>query len=140
MVEKPPSFLYYNSAMPTVRFPAVMKYYVNNQAEFSVPAKTVSELINNVIEQYPSIKFHLVDAKGDLRKHFNVFINGKHIRDLNGMDTLLKEDDKVILMASAAGDRKGNLTGLALVSIVINLRINRGGFTGWIAARSVRFG
>ena len=89
--------------MPTVRFPAVMKYYVNNQSEFIVAAATVNELINQVIEQYPSIKFHLMDAEGNLRRHFNIFINGTHIRELNGMDTPLKEDDKVILMASAAG-------------------------------------
>ena len=89
--------------MPTVRFPAVMKYYVNNQVEFFVPAATVNELLDQVIAQYPSIKFHLVDSGGNLRKHFNVFVNGTHIRDLNGMETLLNEEDKVILMASAAG-------------------------------------
>ena len=89
--------------MPTVRFPAVMKYYVNNQTEFFVPATTVKEVMSQVIEQYPSIKFHLVDSEGRLRKHFNVFVNGTHIRDLNGMDTPLNEEDKVILMASAAG-------------------------------------
>ena len=89
--------------MPAVRFPAVMKYYVNNQAEFLVPATTVNELITKVIEQYPSAKFHLIDAEGNLRRHFNIFVNGTHIRDLNGMDTPLKEEDKVILMASAAG-------------------------------------
>jgi molybdopterin converting factor small subunit len=95
--------LYYNTGMATVRFPAVMKYYVNNQTEFSVPAVTVSELVREVIEQYPSVRFHLVDTDGNLRKHFNVFVNGVHIRDLDGMATPLKEDDKVILMASAAG-------------------------------------
>ncbi len=89
--------------MPTVRFPAVMKYYVNNQAEISVPAQTVSELVSLVMEQYPSIKFHLVNREGNLRKHFNVFVNGTHIRELDGMDTALREDDRVILMASAAG-------------------------------------
>ena len=89
--------------MPIVRFPAVMKYYVNNQAEFFVPAATVSDLVKEVVEQYPSVKFHLVDAEGNLRKHFNVFVNGTHIRDLNGMDTRLNQEDKVILMASAAG-------------------------------------
>ena len=93
----------YNTAMPTVRFPAMMKYYVNNQAEFVVPASTVQEVVDQVIQEYPSIKFHLVDAEGRLRKHFNVFVNGTHIRDLNGMDTRLQEADKVILMASAAG-------------------------------------
>jgi sulfur-carrier protein len=94
---------HYNTAMPTVRFPAMMKYYVNNQTEFAVPASTVKELVDQVIREYPSIKFHLVDSEGKLRRHFNVFINGTHIRDLQGMDTHLKEDDKVILMASAAG-------------------------------------
>lgn len=89
--------------MPIVRFPAVMQYYLNNQTEFSVSASTASELIEKIIENYPSVKFHLVDADGNLRKHFNVFVNGTHIRDLKGMDTPLNEEDKVILMASAAG-------------------------------------
>jgi molybdopterin converting factor small subunit len=89
--------------MPIVRFPAVMKYYVNNQTEFSVSALTVRGLIDQVVEQYPPVKFHLLDSEGQLRRHFNIFVNGVHIRDLNGMDTPLKDDDKVILMASAAG-------------------------------------
>ena len=89
--------------MPTIRFPAVMKYYVNNQSEFSISASTASELIQKIIEQYPAIKFHLVDAEGNLRRHFNIFVNGIHIRELKGMETPLKEDDKVVLMASAAG-------------------------------------
>lgn len=89
--------------MPTVRFPAVMKYYVNNQTEFSVPASTVQELIGRVLEQYPAVKFHLVDADGNLRRHFNVFVNGIHIRELDGLNTPLSDADRVILMASAAG-------------------------------------
>jgi molybdopterin converting factor small subunit len=94
---------HYNTPMPTVRFPNVMKYYVNNQTEFFVPASTVQDLVDQVVELYPSVKFHLVDSDGSLRKHFNVFVNNIHIRDLEGMETRLKEDDEVILMASAAG-------------------------------------
>ncbi len=89
--------------MPTVRFPAAMKYYVNNQAEFSISALTIQELLDRIVQQYPSIKFHLLDSEGQLRRHFNIFVNGIHIRDLDGMDTSLKDEDKVILMASAAG-------------------------------------
>lgn len=89
--------------MPIVRFPNVMKFYVNNQSEFFVPASTVQDLLNQVVEQYPAVKFHLVDSEGNLRRHFNIFVNQVHIRDLDGMETKLKEDDKVILMASAAG-------------------------------------
>ena len=89
--------------MAIVRFPAVMKYYVNNQTEFSVSAATAGDLIEKIIAQYPTVRFHLVDSEGRLRKYFNVFVNGTHIRDLNGLATPLREEDKVILMASAAG-------------------------------------
>jgi len=80
-----------------------MKFYVDNQTEFEVNGSTVAELINNVLICYPALKPHLFDAAGALRRHFNIFVNGIHLRDLNGMDTPLKEGDKVILMASAAG-------------------------------------
>ena len=87
-----------------------MKYYVNNQSEFSVTAATVQGLITQVVQQYPGVKFHLLDSEGQLRRHFNIFVNGVHIRDLQGMETPLNDDDKVILMASAAGGQNHNVS------------------------------
>jgi sulfur-carrier protein len=89
--------------MATVRFPNVMKFYVNNQSEFQVPASTVGVLIDQIVAEYPSVRMHLLDSNGNLRRYFNIFVNGTHIRDLNGLDTAIGDDDKVILMASAAG-------------------------------------
>ena len=89
--------------MPIVRFPALMKYYVDNQSEFSVDGSTIAEVLDNILLRYPTLKTHLFDSNGNLRRHFNIFVNGVHLRDLSGMETDLKEDDKVILMASAAG-------------------------------------
>ena len=89
--------------MPVVRFPNVMKFYVDNQSEFHVSGETVSEIVEQIVRQYPAIQFHLLDSNGKLRRHFNIFVNGTHIRDLNGMATPLRDEDKIILMASAAG-------------------------------------
>jgi molybdopterin converting factor small subunit len=89
--------------MPIVRFPALMKFYVDNQIEFPAVGATVAELIDNVIARYPALKPHLFEPGGNLRRHFNIFVNGEHIREINVLDTALKEDDKVILMVSAAG-------------------------------------
>ena len=89
--------------MPTVKFPALMKFYVDNQSEFPVNGATVVELLENILMRYPALKPHLFDTNGDLRRHFNIFVNGVHVRDLDGLKTVLKEEDKVILMASAAG-------------------------------------
>lgn len=89
--------------MPTVKFPAMMKFYVDNQTEFEISGSTVSELLTNILERYPALRPHLFDAKGEVRRHFNIFINGVHLRDLGGLTTPLRDGDKVVLMASAAG-------------------------------------
>lgn len=80
-----------------------MKYYVDNQSEFSVAGGRVADLLDNILQQYPGLRPHLFDSNGELRRHFNIFVNGIHIRELAGMETKLKDDDKVIFMASAAG-------------------------------------
>ncbi len=90
-------------AMPIVRFPPVMKYYLENQNEFAVQAATVAEISRIVIERYPMVKSHLVDSDGNIRRHFSIFVNGEHIRELNGLETALNENDRVILTASSAG-------------------------------------
>lgn len=89
--------------MPIVRFPALMKFYVDNQSEFSANGSTIADLLEDILARYPALKPHLFDSKGELRRHFNIFVNGVHQRELNGMDTALKEEDKIILMASVAG-------------------------------------
>jgi molybdopterin converting factor small subunit len=89
--------------MPTIRFPAALKYYVDNQTELDIPASSLTEILSALATRYPSLKFHLLDSDGKLRRHFTVFVNGENIRDLNGIDTPLRPDDKIILLASAAG-------------------------------------
>jgi len=89
--------------MPVVRFPAALKYYVENHGEMDIPASDVTDLLTVLVTRYPSLRFHLLDADGKLRRHFNIFVNGDHIRELNGLDTVLKPEDKVLLLASAAG-------------------------------------
>jgi sulfur-carrier protein len=76
---------------------------VENQPELELPASTVNDLLDEVVKRFPSLRFHLLDADGNLRRHFNIFVNGEHIRELKGMDTVLRPEDKVVLLASAAG-------------------------------------
>ena len=76
---------------------------MENQPELELPASTVNDLLDEVVRRFPSLRFHLLDTAGNLRRHFNIFVNGEHIRELKGMDTVLKPEDKVVLLASAAG-------------------------------------
>ena len=50
--------------MPIIRFPALMKFYVDNQTEFEVNGATVAEVLENLLARYPALKPHLYDANG----------------------------------------------------------------------------
>lgn len=89
--------------MPVIRIPAALRYYVDNHSEMELPASSVTELLAALTERYPGLRFHLLDAQGNLRRHFNLFVNGEHIRGLDGLATALQPDDKILLLASAAG-------------------------------------
>lgn len=80
-----------------------MRYYIDNQPEALVYGATVLDALGNAVEQYPGLKFHIFDSDGKLRRHINVFVNDENIRDLKGLKTELKEEDRITLMASISG-------------------------------------
>ncbi len=89
--------------MPTFYIPALMKYYVNNQTEVQVSGGTIDQALNDLTSRFPTIKTHIMDSQGKLRRHVNVFVNKENIVTLNGLDTVVGETDKIILMSSISG-------------------------------------
>ena len=89
--------------MPTIRVSSVISYYTNKQTRFEVSGSTALEAVQNAVEKYPKLKFHIFDKEDNLRRHINLFVNDVHVRELDGNDTKLGEDDVVRIMAAAAG-------------------------------------
>jgi len=89
--------------MPTLRIPAPLRPYADGQGEFSMQAETVAEALNDVVSQYPALRQHLFADDGELRAFVNLFLNNEDIRHLQGIQTPLAENDKLILIPSIAG-------------------------------------
>ncbi len=89
--------------MPVLKVGALMRYYVDNRAEVTVRGSTVAEALQDAVEKFPALKFHVFDSAGKLRRHINVFVNDESIRDLKGLKTKLKEEDRITLLASISG-------------------------------------
>lgn len=89
--------------MPVLKMGALMRYYIDNQPELPVQGRTVREALDDALHQYPALRFHVLDSAGKLRRHINVFVNDRNIRDLQGVNTALKESDQVRLMAAISG-------------------------------------
>ncbi len=89
--------------MPVLKVGALMRYYINNQAEAVVHGETVSDALQDAVSQYPDLRFHVFDSEGKLRRHINVFVNDQNVRELDGLETKLKESDRITLLASISG-------------------------------------
>ncbi len=89
--------------MPTLRVPALLKYYLNQQTEVTLSGTTVAEVLENLVSQYPVIQPHVFDSSGKVRRHINLFVNTENIRELNGLDTPVTEQDVVKVLPSVTG-------------------------------------
>lgn len=89
--------------MPTLRVPALLKYYLKEQTEVRLPGQTVAEVLQNLVETYPVIQAHLFDSSGHVRRHINLFVNTENIRVLQGLETPVDENDVVKVLPSVTG-------------------------------------
>ena len=89
--------------MPTIRVSSVISYYTDKQTHFEVPGSTALEAVQNAVEKYPQLKFHVFDSDGNMRRHISLFVNDVHVKELNGNETKVGEKDVVRILAAAAG-------------------------------------
>lgn len=89
--------------MTTLRIPTPLRAYTSGKSEVNVTAEKISEALTDLTNQYPAIKPHLFNESGELRPFVNLFIGENNIKDLQGVDTPIKEGDRIMLIPSIAG-------------------------------------
>lgn len=89
--------------MPVLRIPTPLRSYTKGLSEVHVAGTTVGEAMLNFVEQYPTMQPHLYNRRGELRPFVNLFLAENNIRDLQGLSTPLKNDDRILLIPSIAG-------------------------------------
>lgn len=89
--------------MAILRIPTPLRPYAGGQSEVSVTGKTVGEALENLVEHYPALRPHLYNGNGELRPFVNLFLGEDNVTDLQGLDTPLAENDRLLLVPSIAG-------------------------------------
>ena len=89
--------------MPVLRIPTPLRSYTNGQSEVNISGSNISDALTDLTTQYPTIRPHLFNEGGELRPFVNLFIGENNIKDLQGVDTPIKDGDRLVLIPSIAG-------------------------------------
>jgi len=89
--------------MTVLRIPTPLRPYADGHTEVNVTGKNVGEALSDLVSQYPQLKKHLFNDADQLRPFVNLFLGEDDVRHLQGVDTPLKEGDKLMIIPSIAG-------------------------------------
>ena len=86
-----------------VRIPTPLMKLTDNQSEVSAEGKTISDIINNLENQFNGIKDRICEENGAPRRFINIYINEEDIRFLKGEKTAVKDGDEISIIPAIAG-------------------------------------
>lgn len=74
-----------------------------HEVSVDVPGATVGEALRALRERHPGVVSRVLDEQGAVRRHVNVFIGDRSIRDGAGLETTLRDRDEISLLAAVSG-------------------------------------
>lgn len=75
-----------------VLIPSALRSYTE-ASEAEASGATIAALLTDLEQQYPGIRFRIIDEQDRIRRHIRIFVNGEQVRDLahriNGTDEVI---------------------------------------------------
>lgn len=65
--------------------------------------ESIDHLLDKLIERFPAMHEELFTEERKIRQHVHVFINGRNVIHLDGLDTIVKPEDELALFPPVAG-------------------------------------
>jgi molybdopterin converting factor small subunit len=86
-----------------VNFPPQFSKFIYDIKTFEFEGDNVSDFINKLEFTFGNIRERLLDNEGNVRPYINVFIGQKSIKSLQGLNSVIREGEKISLLLSRAG-------------------------------------
>jgi hypothetical protein len=88
--------------MPTVHFTKALERHVDCPAA-SVDATTAREALDAYFAMHPTVRGYVLDERGLLRTHVNVFVDGAQLVDRTGMSDPVGPRGEVYVLQALSG-------------------------------------
>ena len=89
--------------MATVIIPTPLRKFTNNTARLNIKANNIGEAVDELTLNFPDLKKHLLDEKGQIRSFVNIFVGNDDIRNLQNEKTAVQPDTVVSIVPAIAG-------------------------------------
>lgn len=87
----------------TVHVPSPLRARVAGATELSITAGSVRAALEELERLHPDLYVSICDETGAVRRHVNLFVNTRHIRDCGGLETALCTGDVVVVLPAVSG-------------------------------------
>jgi molybdopterin synthase sulfur carrier subunit len=85
--------------MATVRLRGQLEKLAGGDSEHEIAGDTVTELLKALEDTFDALEGWILDERGVLRRHINVFVNG----ELAEPDSPVAEGDKIEILPAISG-------------------------------------
>jgi hypothetical protein len=89
--------------MARVRFTHHLRRFFPALEEGSIEGDTVAGVLRGLDQRFPGLAAYLVDDRGALRKHVNVFVRGEPVVDRVGLTDPTRPEDEVFILQALSG-------------------------------------
>jgi molybdopterin synthase sulfur carrier subunit len=83
----------------SVRIPAPLRRFAGDAGVVPLEATDVGD----AVRQLEGVRERVLDERGELRRHVNVFVNGESVKFLDGLATPLKDGEEVAIIPAVSG-------------------------------------
>ena len=85
--------------MALVRLRGPLKRMAGDQADHELPGATVLDLLRALEREQPDVAGWILDERGQIRRHINVFVNGER----GDEETAVRAGDRVEVLPAITG-------------------------------------
>ena len=89
----------------TVELPSALQPYAGGSRVLTVsrPCATVGQVLTAVADEHPGVLDRVMDERGEVRQHVNVFVGAESIRFLGGLEAEVPEGTIITIVPAVSG-------------------------------------
>jgi sulfur-carrier protein len=89
----------------TIELPSALQPYAGGSTEVRLEGRcgTVGEALGALAGRHGGVVDRVMDERGELRRHVNVFVDGENVRFLAGLGTPVGDASTIVIVPAVSG-------------------------------------